>query len=85
MRHSEKLHVLHADTTARRQQEHPIMLKLVSTASKNWSGVDSGNTQDPRLCSVGGENACGTDKSEGGVVWWSGVRVETCIQVGGAK
>ena len=42
MSHSEKLHVLHADTTARRQQEHPIMLKLVSTASKNWSGVDSG-------------------------------------------
>ena len=56
MSHSEKLH---ADTTARRQQEHPIMLKLVSTASKNWSGVDSGKKQDPRLCSVGGENACG--------------------------
>ena len=72
MSHSEKLHVLHADTTARRQQEHPIMLKLVNTASKNWSGVDSGNTQDPRLCSVGGENACGN----------SG---ESCIQVGVAK
>ena len=62
MSHSEKLHVLHADTTARRQQEHPIMLKLVNTASKNWSGVDSGNTQNPRLCSVGGENACGKAK-----------------------
>ena len=42
MRHSEKLHVLHADTTARRKQEHPIMLKLVNTASKNWGGADSG-------------------------------------------
>ena len=24
--------------------------------------VDSGKTQDPRLCSVGGENACGKAK-----------------------
>ena len=52
MSHSEKLHVLHADTTARRQQEHPIMLKLVNTAISYW------RAQDPRLCSVGGEDAC---------------------------
>ena len=50
------------------------MLKLVNTASKNWSGVDSGNAQDPRLCSVGGEIHVGQIRVKG--VWFGGVESE---------
>ena len=78
MSHSEKLHVLHADTTARRQQEHPIMLKLVSTARTGveWI-VETHKIQDCALWGVRMHvGKPRTDLSSVGLY---------CIQVGGAK